>query len=69
MWTFLIFLLNPGIKVDLSTLKDKMEGCQLLKIICISFIWWPNLLPTLLNFGKIALEFLEQKEPLKSSNF
>lgn len=62
MWTFLIFLLNPGIKVDLSTLKDKMEGGQPLKIICISFIWWPNLLPTLLNFSKIAFEFLEQQQ-------
>lgn len=52
-WTFLIFLLNPGIKVDLSTLKDKVGGGQLLKIICISFIWWPNLLPTLLSFCKL----------------
>lgn len=33
MWNFLIFLLNPSIKGDLPTLKDKMGGGQLLKII------------------------------------
>ena len=33
MWTFLIFLLNASIKVDLSTRKDKMGGGHLLKTI------------------------------------
>lgn len=30
---FLMFLLNPSVKVHLSILKDKMRGAQLLKII------------------------------------